>query len=346
MKLGTRLIVIFFALFSWFHATAQGAFYTVQVVALTDRDSALSLVSDLLKEGFPAYVVNSKSQEGDLFRIRVGSFADRAASVAYIEVMPEIAGGRAVPALAEGIPAGLVPAHTALKMHVPVASQPELVIDTDEQLLLRTRAREEAGEQYEYYAFDTRGQFQVEAYRVVPGSNNDWFVLRDMALWPEHLVDDSPEIQETFRESLLALLEDRLAVSREQLEAAAFYVGDFEMVRVVERYHPSSQLAEVVALVWLEDEARVFSDAEIGEYFAQPARSAEAVTELVPSEPEIMNEEWFAAPEGDFVRLSVNEDGVPGKSWRAATGTPLRFVLSGLLTLDSTSLYYYAFPAR
>lgn len=346
MKLGTRLLVIIVVLLSWFHATAQGAFYTVQVVALTDRDSALRLVSDLLKEGFPAYVVNSKSQEGDLFRIRVGSFADRPASVAYIEVMPEIAGGRPVPALAEGIPVGLVPAHTALKMHVPVADQPELVIDTPERLLLRTKAHAEAGDQYRYYAFDTRGHFEVEAYRVVPGSNNDWFVLRDMALWPEHLVDDSKDIQDTFRESLLTLLEERLTISRAQLESAAFYEGDFEMVRVVERYHPSSQLAEVVALVWYDDEARMFSDEEIGAYFAEPARSAEAVTDLVPSEPVLESDEWFAAPEGDFVRLSVNEDGVPGKSWRAATGTPLRFVLAGLLTLDSTSLYYYEFPAR
>lgn len=346
MKLGTRLLLMFALLLGWFSVTAQGAFYTVQVVALTDRDSALQLVSELLKEGFPAYVVNSKSQEGDLFRIRVGSFADRAASVAYIEVMPEIAGGRPVPALAEGIPVGLVPAHTALRMHVPVAMQPELVLGTAERLLVRTRAEDGMGDQYQYYAFDSRGQFEVEAYRVIPGSNSDWFVLRDMALWPEHLVHDSPEIQATFRESLLTLLEERLRVSREQLEAAAFFVGDFEMVRVVERYHPSSQLAEVVALVWYDGEARVFSDEEVGEYFGASDRPAEAVTQLVPSELTLQSDEWFATPEGDFVRLSVNEDGVPGKSWRAATGTPLRFVLSGLLTLDSTGLYYYEFPAR
>lgn len=347
MKLGLRLLLLLSIVFGGVHAAAQGAFYTVQVVALSDRDSALTLVSDLLKEGFPAYVVRSASQEGDLFRIRVGSFADRGAAVEYIEQMPEIAGGRAVPALAEGIPAGLVPAHTELKLQIPLAERPVLVLADTERLLLRSELPDNAEpDHHQFFGFDANGNFRVEAYRVVPGDGTDWYILRDLPLWPETLVDDSEEIRETFRESLLSLLEERLGVTRTQLENATISHEHTNVVRVVERYHGASKLAEVVALVWFEGEERVFSNPEVGERFSQPELPVKEVTALVPANGTVQNSEWFAAPEDAFVRLSVNNEGVPGKSWRAATGTPLVFVFSGLLSLGDQALYYYEFPPR
>ena len=167
-----------------------------------------------------------------------------------------------------------------------------------------------------------------------------------LPLWPATLVDDSEEVREAFRESLLSLLEERLGVTREQLNTATISSDDMNVVRVVERYHGASKLAEVVALVWFEGEERVFSDSEVGNRFAQPELPLKEVTALVPEVGTVENPEWFAAPEGDFVRLSVNNDGVPGKSWRAATGTPLAFVYSGLLSLGDQALFYYEFPPR
>lgn len=347
MKLGLRLLLLVSIVFGGIHAAAQGAFYTVQVVALSDRDGALTLVSDLLKDGFPAYVVRSSSSEGDLFRIRVGSFADRGAAVQYIEVMPEIAGGRPVPALAEGIPTGLVPAHTELKIQIPLSERPVLALADTERLLLRSElTTDNAPDHYQFYGFDANGNFQVEAYRVIPGDSDDWYILRDLALWPETVIDDSEDIRNTFRESLLSLLEERLGVTRAQLDRATIDRGSTNVVRVVERYHGVSKLAEVVSLVWFEGEERVFSDPAIGERFAEPDVPVKEVTALVPADGTAENADWFATPEGDFVRLSVNNDGVPGKSWRAATGTPLTFVFSGLLSLGDQTLYYYEFPPR
>ena len=90
-------------------AVAQQASYTIQVVALSDRDSATDIMGDLLRQGFPAYVVRSTSSAGDVFRVRVGAFANRPAALLYAEAMPLVAGGQPVPALAEGIPEGHTP---------------------------------------------------------------------------------------------------------------------------------------------------------------------------------------------------------------------------------------------
>ena len=79
-------------------ASAQSIAYTVQVVALSDQEAALGIQTDLLREGFPAYVVRSTSDQGDVFRVRVGAFADRASTLLYASGMPgSVEGSRSRP---------------------------------------------------------------------------------------------------------------------------------------------------------------------------------------------------------------------------------------------------------
>lgn len=90
-------------------AAGQGIAFTVQAIAVSEQATALELSRGLLRDGFPAYVVRSTGGQGDVYRVRVGAFANRAAAARYAAAMPDIGGARPVPALAEAIPDGVMP---------------------------------------------------------------------------------------------------------------------------------------------------------------------------------------------------------------------------------------------
>ena len=90
-------------------SAASAISYTVQVIAVSDQDGAIAIYRDLAREGFPGYVVRTTGAHGDVYRVRVGAFANRAAALRYAESMPDVAGSRPVPALAEAIPQGIMP---------------------------------------------------------------------------------------------------------------------------------------------------------------------------------------------------------------------------------------------
>ena len=70
-------------------ASGQAISYTVQVVAVSDQNQAFSLIRELGLEGFPAYAARATTQQGDVVRVRVGGFANRAAAVLYADAMPD-----------------------------------------------------------------------------------------------------------------------------------------------------------------------------------------------------------------------------------------------------------------
>jgi hypothetical protein len=88
---------------------SQNLSFTVQVAAVSDRASALALQRELVLEGYPSYVIRSEAVEGTFYRVRVGTFANRAAAATYAAAMPEFAGGESVPALSEAVPSGVMP---------------------------------------------------------------------------------------------------------------------------------------------------------------------------------------------------------------------------------------------
>jgi hypothetical protein len=91
-------------------AVAQGgAPYTVQVAALSDSDAAIDLSGVLLRSGFPSYVVRAEGAAGSVFRVRVGAFGDRPSADRYARAMGFETPLDPRPALAEAIPAGILP---------------------------------------------------------------------------------------------------------------------------------------------------------------------------------------------------------------------------------------------
>jgi SPOR domain len=89
--------------------------YTVQVVAFSDEPRARRVQTELSSQGYPAYLLAVPTAQGQVYRIRVGAFANRAAAALFAEAMPSVEGSTPSPALAEGgVPPGLIPFEPAL----------------------------------------------------------------------------------------------------------------------------------------------------------------------------------------------------------------------------------------
>ena len=151
MSLNTLLnkvprLTVLLALVSFFlscqTASAQAISYTVQVAALSDQTSAVSLRRTLRNEGYPAYLVSVPSETQTIYRLRVGAFADRDGAQAYASAMRGVGGTVPVPALAEGIPPDLIPLEPRFVARYSVLPFERLeVVPWGEAAALRTQGR-------------------------------------------------------------------------------------------------------------------------------------------------------------------------------------------------------------
>lgn len=223
-------------------ANAQGISYTVQVVALSDRDAALNVVGDLLRVGYPAYVVRSTSSQGDVFRVRVGAFANRPAALLYANAMPEVSGGRPVPALAEAIPPGITPLAPRLVLEEdPSGRETRFLAFPGGGLALRFQWRVPLA-QAEYVILRDGAVERVKAWQLVEDASGQRLRVRDLPLWPDTWQQDTPEVRQAFENNLLLLLSERLGVGVAEVAAARWVPPGDEVPRViaVERLLPGA----------------------------------------------------------------------------------------------------------
>ncbi|HET8986518.1 MAG TPA: SPOR domain-containing protein, partial [Trueperaceae bacterium] len=205
---------------------AQSVAYTVQVVALSDVDAAQGVQVDLLRDGYPAYIVRSTSSQGDVWRVRVGAFANRAAALLYATGMPQVGGAQPVPALAESIPFGIMPLAPLVLFDEPLNDRSVTVGTLGDQLIVRLQANVgQATDQTEDEAAATLPAFQPAEYVIIVGTTIErrgaWrfgevegahLWVREALVWPATWRDETDEVREGFRSSLLRLLAERLGV--------------------------------------------------------------------------------------------------------------------------------------
>lgn len=109
-----KRVALWLFLLAWLGVT-QAISYTVQVVAFSDEPRARRVQSELASQGYPAYLIAVPTAQGQVYRIRVGAFANRAAAALFAQTMPSVEGSTPSPALAEGgVPPGLIPLAPAL----------------------------------------------------------------------------------------------------------------------------------------------------------------------------------------------------------------------------------------
>ncbi|MFO7544780.1 MAG: SPOR domain-containing protein [Trueperaceae bacterium] len=328
------MIALLLGAASW--TAAQSISYTVQVVALSDRDAALTVVSDLLRQGYPAYVVRSTSTQGDVFRVRVGAYANRGAAVLYAAAMPAVAGGQPVPALAEAIPPGITPLAPRLLVEERTAGADVRLIPLADDLGVRIQLRAPLA-QAEYLMLSGGGVERVRAWQFAVRDDGTRVRVRDMALWPESWRDDSEEVREGFRSSLIGLVAERLGVPAEQVAAAEYHgaTDDVPRLIVVERLAPgATDIPELlgiglpasgltpsgpVAYLGVDSSelpglpAGVRVDVTTGEVEGTwngvaVERRAAGEGDAVDGVEAVVGEGWIAVPDGPFIRLTLVPD--------------------------------------
>jgi hypothetical protein len=106
----TLVLLVFLSL-----TPAWAISYTVQLFASSDQSRASQLQEQLAGQGYPAYLLSVPTAQGQVYRIRVGAFANRAAAALFAEVLPSVEGSTPSPALAEGgVLPGFIPLQPAL----------------------------------------------------------------------------------------------------------------------------------------------------------------------------------------------------------------------------------------
>lgn len=339
---------------------AQSVSYTVQVVALSDSGAALGIQTDLIRDGFPAYVVRSASAQGDaqgdVFRVRVGAFANRAAALLYASGMPKVAGAEPVPALAESIPLGIMPLAPQVLLDEPVAGRIVTVGTLGEQLVLRLQAlplADQAGSAppvfapAEYVIIDGATVERQRAWRfgAVDGAQL-W--VRDTLLWPPTWRDETEEVREGFRASLLRLLAERLDVDVADVEAATYRPEPQGAPRLIVVELEAPEQPDGVLLLGLGLPAAGFDAVGPLEYLGTsreelpPLISTVSVDELLAEPAEVVEAEAFtASSDGAYIRLQAG-----GSSWRAGLGTPLWTDGRRLMAVIADRLLVYGFVQR
>lgn len=196
-------------------SVAQGTIaYTVQVAALSDAEAAIEQSGALLREGFPAYVVRAEGAAGTVFRIRVGAFGDRRSADRYARAMGDRAGGTPRPALAEAIPAGILPLAPTAEMRLTNDARAVLLSWDAEGLAVRVGPRE--GEA-RYQRLGSGASFL--AWWAEPTEDGRLEVAR-VPLDGEADVDDPDEVRDALFRQRLRLIAERAGMAFDALRAA------------------------------------------------------------------------------------------------------------------------------
>ena len=330
-------------------AWAQAISYTVQVVALSDKDSALALQAQLNVERYPAYVVRSTTGLGDVYRVRVGAFANRQAALVFADSMPAVAGGKPVPALAEAIPPGIVSlAPRVLTRIIPDGRSVE-VQPWRSGIAIRLQQRSPLSEaRYVTVVGDQVESF--DAWLAVPASDGSVTRLRDLALWPETYQQDTQGARDAYQASVLSLVADGLGLSLSDVKATIYSSPTDPVPRLVvlERATRASDGSETSKLLALGVPALGmtangpvrFLGLESGELPDAPATTP--LTADQPASQALQGSAWLAQQDGGFVTLTVTD----GATWREAVGQLLWTDGHILATAYRGSLLFYDFLPR
>lgn len=291
--------------------TAAAIGYTVQVAALSDADSALEVSRTLLRDGFPAYVVRAEGGAGSVFRVRVGAFGDRVVAERYAAQMGERAGGQPQPALAEAIPAGILPLQPQRILSVPEGDAVALLPWGDTVALREHRGE---GSPARYHV---PGAEAVTAWWAAPAAGGR-VAVEAMPLVSGQAAADPEEVQEAVVAQRLRLLAEQTGSPLENLQEAVRRDPEFggPHLVVMRRVHRDGE-REVLSVAMADADPR---SRRPEDWWGSPPPEAEeplwTPAEEVPEQ--VVGQGWSATHDGVFTRV---EAGVA--TWRALVGVPL-----------------------
>ncbi len=346
---GATLMVALLAVVPDAYAQDPQVPYTVQIAALSDAETAIDLSGNLLRDGFPGYVVRAEGAAGSVYRVRVAAFGDRMSAERYAGQIGDRYDGMPQPALAEAIPGGILPLAPTRVARVE-ANEEAVLLSWGDDVALRVGPEEGPGR----YVLVSDGT-SFEALWAAPEGDGRIEVIRFALDGGQGSAEDDPAVRDALFRQRVVLLTDANDLDADAVVADAvrgapgerFLVamrgvaadGSVGAVRGVLRRdasldqrspeawigaHPSVEVEAVWDLdasrpdgfrLLLEEDA-VPADAGVagseGEDGTRVGDGASAVTGRVDGVA------WSASVDGVWVRLRVD-----GSEWRALVGTPL-----------------------
>ncbi|HKI56658.1 MAG TPA: SPOR domain-containing protein [Trueperaceae bacterium] len=349
MRRGARVAALLGLLLGAAAATAQSIAYTVQVVALSDKDSALALQAQLDGDGYPAYVVRSTTGLGDIYRVRIGAYANRQAALVFADSMPDVAGGKPIPALAEAIPPGIVSLAPRVITRIIPDGRNVGVVPWRDGVAVRLQQRTPLSEaRYVVLSGDQVDSF--DAWLAVPAPDGSITRLRNLPLWPDNYQQDSPAARDAFEASVLSLVAEGLGLPLSDVKATIYQPDASGVPRliVLERVMPSDKGTETSKLLAL-------GVPELGMTPNGPVQYLGLHKGAVPAAPDptplkldapppgtLQGDGWTAQADGNFIAITDKD----GKRWREAAGTPLWTDGHVLVSAYRDSFLFYDFLPR
>ncbi len=347
-------------------ALASAISYTVQVVALSDQEAALALQRRLISEGYPVYLISVQTESGSVYRLRVGAFANRNAAVSFANAMGTVDGATPAPALAEGIPQGLIPLEPELLAsypHQPGTTRLELIPWGDSHALRFQSHAEGEMRQAEYRILTPElVKLPFGAWRAVPDPQNrsaeSLWRVRNFLLWPPNFAELSDAERDAYEDERLFALSASFGLTSQALRAYRFepaassapYIVLAERLNLLsseQRRFPAlgdphaAVQAHGPELVWLEGEAPEGFPDGLPEPRFDPLAALEASN--TGNGLELEGNGWSAIPDDGYTKLRLHD---AGRSWRAVAGYPLWASEDFLLVYDDDAFKLYQFWPR
>ena len=326
-------------------ASSNAVSYTVQVIAVSTEPSALKLMETLNDEGYPSYLISVPTPEGPVYRIRVGSFANRNAASKFADAMNGILDSNPTPALAEGIPSDLAPLEADLVNDFSNEYQLE-VLPWQGEVAFRSQLKTGLSQAH-YRVVDIT---EFDAWRAAPQRDGSVIRVYSEYLWPEsYSILTSNQLRDE-RQKVLERVSDEFGLSVSQLEGFEFTgLGERPFLILVDQTSPSGERRLLKAigqpdstltlfgpeLIWLDQQEILINPIEP---LFVPA-NADIQAELISSE------DWLAQHDNGFIRIEVETNGEI-KNWRAAAGSPLWLRENWLIARQRNHLFLYKFQKR
>jgi len=349
MVRGARVAIILSLMVAAAAAAAQSIAYTVQVVALSDKDSALSVQAQLNGDGFPAYVVRSTTGLGDVYRVRVGAYANRQAALVFADTMTQVAGGKPIPALAEAIPPGIVSLAPRVLTRIIPDGRDVGVVPWRGGVAVRLQQRSPLSEAR--YVVLSGGQVDAfDAWLAVPSADGSLTRLRNLPLWPDNYRQDGQAARDAFEASVLSLVAEGLGLPLSDVKATIYKPRPDSVPRliVLERVERGSSGAETSKLLALGVPELGMTPTGPVQYLGldpgelPDAPHAATLSLVAPDAGPLAGDGWTARGDGDFIAV----EGSDGKRWREAVGTPVWTDGHVLASAYRDSFLFYDFLPR
>ncbi len=302
---------------------AQGGLvpYTVQVAALSDAEAAIELSGRLLRDGFPAYVVRAEGAAGSVFRVRVAAFGDRVSADRYARAMSARVGGEPRPALAEAIPAGILPLAPTRWVRVAEDERAVVLAWGDDDVAVRVGPADDVAG---YRTLDGGASFEAWWARPLGDGRREEIVA--LPLDAEESEGDDPSVQNALFRQRVRLVAERSGLDAGVLEEQAVRgePGERRLVawRTTGQDAGGEPIVSGVARAGAEPTSRDEDDWLGG----VPPQASEVLLKVSAGSPgtsadapdgDVEGGSWTARADGDWTVLEVD-----GTTWRALVGAP------------------------